>query len=177
MTETSWFALATASAVALTALVFARAALHKIWDFTSFTGFVADYGLLPERWVRPASATLVAAEVAVVLAMLVPPLQPAGALLGAALLLLYAGAMTAAMRAGRDRVECGCGGAPQPLSPTLVGRNALLAAIAGLGLFAEPSALDLAETSAALAGGFALFVFFLLADQILANAAFVRLRP
>lgn len=35
-------ALLSATAGAFTALVFARAAWHKIADFTAFTGFVSD---------------------------------------------------------------------------------------------------------------------------------------
>ncbi len=126
---------------------------------------------------KAASVALIVAEVAVVLSLLVPGFSALGGVLAAALLLLYAAAMAAAMRAGRPHVECGCGGAPQPLSATLIGRNAVLAAIACLAVLAEPAALDVGEVSAALAGGFALFVFYLLADQILANAAMVRLRP
>lgn len=177
MTAEPWFALVAATAVAVTALVFARAALHKLWDFTSFTGFVADYGLLPEPLVKPVSAALVAAELAVVASTLVPSAHAVAAALAVVLFAVYAGAMAAAMRAGRDRVECGCGGAPQPLSWTLVARNGVLAAVAALGLFSAPAALDAAEAAAVLASGFALWVAFLLADQILANAAFVRLRP
>ncbi|MCB1331100.1 MAG: hypothetical protein KDK28_17370, partial [Maritimibacter sp.] len=60
----SMLALALGSGVAL---IFLRAVYHKTSEFTEFTGFVADYRILPETLVRPASFGLVAAEAAVVL--------------------------------------------------------------------------------------------------------------
>lgn len=168
--------LAPATAVAFLALLFARAAIHKVFDFTAFTGFVADYRLVPDAMVRPLAALVAAAEVAVVLALILPGGQAAGALLAAALLLAYAGGMAVNLRRGRDRIECGCGGAPQPLGWLLVGRNLVLAAIAGAAAAVPLSIPGLAGTLVVTLGGLTCFAAYLLADQILANAAVIGAR-
>ena len=175
MLET-WAPLVSATATTFTGLLFARAAWHKLSDFTAFTGFVADYELVGPNRTYPAAVALVAAEVVVVLSMLLPGLHWLGAATAIGLLLLYAAGMAININLGRDRIECGCGGAVQPLSWTLVRRNGVLAAIAALGLLASPSSLSLGEASAALAGGFTLWVGYLLADQIMATTATMRLR-
>ncbi|WMT86641.1 hypothetical protein NO932_17340 [Pelagibacterium sp. 26DY04] len=163
------------TAGAFTALLFARAAWHKLSDFTEFTGFVADYELVPERLVRPVSAVIVAAETLVVLAFLVPGGAPVGALVAAALLLAYAGGMAINLNRGRDRIECGCGGAAQPLSWSLIARNGVLALFAATALLA-PIALDLEGAIAAIGAGFTLWLGFVAVEQLLANAALFSLK-
>lgn len=157
------------------ALLFARAAWHKLADFTEFTGFLADYQLVPEPMVRPISAGIVAAETAVVLAFLIPGGAPVGALIAIALLLGYALGMAINLRRGRDRIECGCGGAAQPLSWSLIGRNIAIAALASSALFA-PIALNLEGAIAAIGAGFTLWMGFIAVEQLLANAARLSLK-
>ncbi|MCC6983974.1 MAG: hypothetical protein IT535_11935 [Bauldia sp.] len=175
----SVLALLAATAGVFTALVFARAAWHKASDFTAFTGFVSDYQLVPESQVKAASYGLVAAEIAVVLALLVPGGQGIGALLAIALYALYAGAMAVNIRRGRTSIECGCGGAPNLLSPALLVRNGVLAAVAALVMLGGGGAgLSFGEAAVAVALGFLLWAGFLLAEQILSNAMRARaLRP
>lgn len=168
--------LLAATATAFIALLFARAAWHKLTDFTAFTGFVADYRIVPELLVQPVSAAIVAAEIASVVLLMVPPLHMLGALLAIALLLAYGAGMATNIMRGRDRIECGCGGAAQPLGWQLVVRNLVLAAVAGLGLAAAPFALTAGEAVTALVGGFTLWAGFVLSEQILANFAHARLR-
>ena len=168
--------LAPATAIAFIALLFARAASHKVFDFTAFTGFVADYRLVPEAMARPLATLVAAAEIAVVLALIVPGGQATGALLAAGLLLAYAGGMAVNLRRGRDRIECGCGGAPQPLGWALVGRNLVLAAIAGAAASLPLSVPGLAGTLVVTLGGLTCFAAYLLAEQILANAAVIGIR-
>ncbi|WP_225766131.1 MauE/DoxX family redox-associated membrane protein [Inquilinus sp. Marseille-Q2685] len=168
--------LAPATAIAFIALLFARAAIHKVFDFTAFTGFVADYRLVPEAMARPLAAVVAAAEVAVVLALIVPGGQAAGAGLAAALLLAYAAGMAVNLRRGRDRIECGCGGTPQPLGWPLAGRNLVLAAIAGAAAAVPLSVPGLAGTLVVTLGGLTVFAAYLLAEQILANAALIGAR-
>ena len=70
-------------------------------------------------------------------------------MLAAALLLTYAVAMAWHLAHGRV-LDCGCGGAPLPLSGWLVGRNAVLAALALLvALPAQARPLDLADWAVA----------------------------
>lgn len=171
-----WTSLVAASATAFTTLVFARAALHKLGDFTTFTGFVADYQVVPERQVAPVSMALAAAEVVVVAAAFLPGLQPLGMVVAIALYLLYAAVIGLNVARGRDRVECGCGGAAQPLSWTLVTRNFVLAAIAAIGLAGPISALGVAEALTAIVSGLTLFVGYQLVEQIMANFAQMRLK-
>lgn len=171
MTGADWLTLSAGGAVVFTALLFARALFHKVSDFTAFTGFVADYGLLPEARVMAASVLVVVAEGAIVAGLLVPGLAAAASVLAAAVLLGYAAAMASAVRAGRRWIECGCGGAAQPVGWPLVARNGVLAAIALVGAAGGPASLALGETVAVIVSGFALFVGYLLVEQILGNAA------
>ncbi|WP_181707343.1 MauE/DoxX family redox-associated membrane protein [Chthonobacter rhizosphaerae] len=168
--------LASGGAVVFTALLFARALVHKLSDVTAFSGFVADYGLLPEHFVRPATHALVAAEGLTLAALVVPALWPLGPVLAALMLLGYAAAIGGAVRMGRRWIECGCGGAVQPVSWTLVGRNVALAALALLGAAGSPFALDVGEAAAVIASGFTVFLGYLLVEQILGNAAYLKPR-
>ena len=167
-------ALLSATAAAFTALVFVRAAWHKLTDFTSFTGFVADYELLPPALVRPAAAALTATELAVPVAMLIPGGQMVGAVLAVVLLCLYAAAMGINILRGRTRIECGCGGAPNLLSPVLLVRNAVLAGVAAIPIAAGSGGLSFGGAAAAVFLGFLAWAFFILSEQVLANGIRAR---
>lgn len=168
--------LVAATATVFMALLFARAALHKLFDFTAFTGFLADYELVPENAVRPVAILIALVELAVILTAIVPTLHGVSAVLAAGLLLGYAAAMAINLRRGRDRIECGCGGAVQPLAWALVWRNAVLAALALVGAGSSASGFGVTESAASIIGGLTVFTAYLLADQILANVAFIRLK-
>ncbi len=168
--------LLSATAAVFTALIFARAAWHKLADFTEFTGFVADYRLLPDAQVKTASAALVAVEVAIPMLLLIPATQASGAVLAMLLFGLYALAMGINIARGRTSVECGCGGAPTLLSPVLLIRNAVLAGLAALVLVAAGSLqLSFGDAAAAVALGSMLWVTFLLSEQVLANGIRARM--
>ncbi len=157
--------------------LFASSALHKLRTFTRFTGFVAGYRLIPAPLVRPASAAMVTLEVAAVPALFLPSSPAAG--LPAALLLLYAGAMGVNLLRGRSNIDCGCGGAPMPLSPALVVRNLLLAAAMGWAAWLPRQAglpLDLHPGTLAAVLGFAvgLGLFYAAFNQLQANRATLR---
>jgi hypothetical protein len=118
------------------ALLFLAAAAHKLRDPGHFRAMVSDYRLLPARVVPPAATLLAGAEVAVAGALLAPPWRTAGQLGGAGLLLLYGGAIAINLGRGRRHIDCGCAGpaARRPISEWLVARNAVLAALALVGL-------------------------------------------
>lgn len=171
MTDGDWDALISATATAYTGLVFTHAAWHKLCDFGSFIGFVANYQIVP-ACVAPAIArVIVAAEVCVTLALIVPGQRDIGAYLAIAILLAYSGAMTANIVRGRKRVECGCGSAPQFLNWSLVLRNIVLSGIAALVLRTHAYGLSAGEVVIAMACGFTLWTVFVLIEQILGNAS------
>ncbi len=111
------------------AVLFAHAALAKALDRSLFMQHLAAYGLAGRR-LAMAVPTLPALE-AVTAVLLLTPWRAAGALLAGGLLLAYAAAMALHRARGRT-LDCGCGGAPLPVSWALVLRNLLLAMVAGV---------------------------------------------
>lgn len=110
------------------ALLFAGAALHKLFDRRRFDGIVLDYRLAPPRLALRIARLLPLLELLIAggLAIPWPPASPAAALLLAG----YGLAMAINLVRGRREIHCGCGGLPQRLSLWLVARNAVLAAAA-----------------------------------------------
>lgn len=153
------------------ALLFAGAAVHKARDRTRFAAILADYEILPARLAAPAGLGLIVGEAGVALALLVPATRAVGALLAAALLLLYGAAIAINLARGRRTIDCGCGGAAdQPLSEALLLRNGVLVVVAlvcSLGVRARPlvaiDGLTIALAVAALAS------FWHAAGQLYAN--------
>ena len=114
------------------ALLFVGAALHKLRDRAGFRAALAGYGLLPGGSLPAAASLLAAAELAIAAGLLVPGCGRTAALAAAGLLALYAGAMLAALAAGRRGIDCGCAGpaGSKPLGPALVASNGILVAAA-----------------------------------------------
>ena len=138
-----------------------HAAVAKLADRALFHQHLAAYGT-PEA-LQPALVwALPLAECAAALG-LVTGARPLAAMLAAALLALYGGAMAWHLTRGHA-LDCGCGGAPLPLSWALVGRNALLAAVAlAAALPADGRAIGLADfavSAAAVALGALLYAGF-----------------
>ncbi|MBP8310973.1 MAG: hypothetical protein KAY46_27095 [Burkholderiaceae bacterium] len=122
------------------ALVFASAAWHKLRDRDLFAMQLHAYRILPGRALVLGHA-LAPLEAAAAILLLLDGAHAWGGVLAAALLLLYAGAMALNLLRGRV-LDCGCGGAPQPLSWGLVVRNLAMAAMAlAAALPREPRAL------------------------------------
>lgn len=112
------------------ALLFASAALHKLRAPARFTEVLGAYrvvsaSLLRFAWLVPL------AELAVAAALLVAAARGAGALAGAVLLALYAGAIALNLARGRRDLACGCGGPDEarPIAPWMMVRNLALAAL------------------------------------------------
>jgi uncharacterized membrane protein YphA (DoxX/SURF4 family) len=111
------------------AVVLVRAAGAKLWAPVAFAEAIHGYALLP-AWPaleRAVAGGLLALEVTVGLALLVPSLGRGAALAGAAMLLLYTAAIVLNLARGRRDIDCGCAG---PLRRTslhewLVARNVL----------------------------------------------------
>ncbi|MGW8201948.1 MauE/DoxX family redox-associated membrane protein [Sphingomonas bisphenolicum] len=134
-------------------------------------GVIANYRLLPRRLIMPVARLLPVVEVATGAALLIG-LRPWPALLGIALLLLFAGAMAINIARGRGHIDCGCGhGALRhPIGWPLVVRNGALAALLALRLPVPPvfGAIDIAT---ALASGVAITLLCLLFQSLAALAA------
>jgi len=154
--------------------LFLRAAWHKAQAFWETTGFVADYSLLPAGREVSATRVLIGAEVLVIAMLMIPATRPFGAALAACLLLIYAFAMAWALRVGRRRIDCGCGGAPHFVSGLTVGRNLVLAAMACI--LALLPAGPLGGVAPALIGlglGLTTWTVYAVAERLLANAGHI----
>lgn len=167
--------LISASITAFLVLIFVRAAWHKLTGFTEFTGFVADYRLVPEPLVQPASIAIVAAELGMAALQLIPGGQVPGLLLAIVMLGTYAAGMAINIRRGRSFIECGCGGAVQPLGWPLVLRNLVLMTLGLIAIATAPFGLDLGGAATAIAAGFLFWLVFLLAEHVLTNFSTARL--
>lgn len=168
------FSLVIAVACALLLLL---AAWHKVAARDDFMTALADYRLLPEALLWPASVLLPGLEAALGLAWLAGRGPGVVALLTAALLAMYAAAIAINLWRGRVHISCGCGfgGAAredQPLSWWLVARNLLLGVAAALATL-PPASRDLGPYDwltlalALLAFG----VLFAGASQLMRNGA------
>lgn len=176
MMESSWPSLVAGVATAFTAILYARASLHKLFDLTAFSGFVEDYQLAPRTWSKAIALALALGETAIAAALVAPLTRPFGLVAGAALLALYGAAMAINIRRGRSYIECGCGGPVQLINGATLLRNGALALIALLGLVGPGDGLGAAEAFTAIAGGATLFIGFLLAEQMIANASHLKIR-
>jgi hypothetical protein len=145
-------------------LLFGVAAGHKLRDLPRFVATLADYHLLPGGLVPAGAAVVVAGELGVAVALVVPGLRGAGLLAAAVALLLYGGAIGVNLVRGRRHIDCGCAGPAvrRPISGWLVGRNALLAGVALAGLvpvrartLVWPDALTVLGATAVLAALYA----------------------
>jgi len=153
------------------ALLFVRAAIHKIGDRNRFRGILAAYGILPERTLTAAALAIVVLELAAAILLIMPEARPLGATLAVALLALYALAMAIALARGHDLMDCGCGESPEPVSWLLVARNAALVAVAASTATGLAGAgASAAENVTALAMAILLFVLWLAAQTMFSNA-------
>jgi Methylamine utilisation protein MauE len=169
-----WRPMAATAAVTFVSLLFTHAAFNKLMDWSAFTGYLADYRIIPDRASPYVSRLLIVGELLVPLT-LVSGHRRFGALLGIALLALYATSIAINLQRGRSHIECGCGGAGQPIAWSLVLRNALLSAIAGLALLTSSSPRVPNELMTAVLGGFCLWLSFMVIEQVVINAGHVRL--
>lgn len=166
--------LGATTACALLALLLARAALHKLGDRLRFEGVLADYALVPQSLLRPMVRIVPGIELACALALAVPPLRPLGALAAAGLLSGYGLAMAINLLRGRSEIDCGCGGAPEPLGWRLVARNLILVAAvlpAGGRLGGAP---DAGETMVAWGLALTALLIWGAVEQLAANAGRMR---
>lgn len=164
------------AAAATVALVLVLAALAKLKDLETFGHALAAYELLPERLLPAATRALPLLELAAGVLLLPLATRPLGAGLALVALGLATGAVVAALRAGRTRIACGCGG-DEGLTPSrgLVVRNTVLlvlAAAAALPAAARPTGW--LDAFAALAATLFAAGLYAAANQLLANQPRLR---
>lgn len=155
------------------ALLFGIAATHKLLAWRVFQQQVIDYKVLPRALGTPAAVAVPVLEILAAVGWLDAATRPAAALLSAALLAAYAGAMAWNLRQGRDTIDCGCGGGDgtQVIRWALVVRNVLLA-LAALPLMLspdltrEPGWIDWLSIDA---GALVLMGMYIALNQVLAN--------
>ncbi|MDR3159661.1 MAG: hypothetical protein LBU11_11810 [Zoogloeaceae bacterium] len=169
-------ALADIACLSFIALLFAQAAMHKLTDFPRFSGYVAEYKLLPESLRIPASAALIAAELLTVCLLVFPATKKFGATLACFLFLAYGVGIGINLARGRAQIECGCGGARQFLSSRLLLRNAVLMLFASVPAIVSVSVpTETLERIAGIAAGASLWMAYNLIDLLLANGGHMRI--
>ena len=114
------------------ALLFAAAACHKWRDLGDFAARLGAYRLLPGALASAAARGLALLETVLVVALPVPATRRGAGVAACLLLALYGGAIAVNLCRGRSRIDCGCSGGPQLLSPWMLLRNGLLALAAAL---------------------------------------------
>jgi methylamine utilization protein MauE len=150
--------------------LFVAGAVDKLKDVGAFERALAGYRLVPETFERAAAWAIAAVEVPIGIGAFAQ--QPAALLAAVALLAVYAAAIGVNLVRGRRFIDCGCGGAAQPLSGGLVVRNVALIAV-GMIALAAPSARSLSWVDAVtvIAGVFLCAAIYGAANQLLAARA------
>jgi hypothetical protein len=164
--------VAVGAVIGALALVVFAAALHKLTQPAAFAGALAAYRLLPPRAVAAAARLLPLAEAALGVGILLPLTRMSSLVALAALLALYAAAMAINLARGRRDIDCGCGGAVQPLSWGLVARNSVLVAAALLA--ARPTLARSMEWTDALTlvlGVLAFYALYVMTDELLRQSS------
>jgi len=156
-------------------LLFLSALWHKLADFQRFSGFVADYRLLPAAFAPFAAAGVATVEALTIALLALPATRPSGAVAAMTLLAVYAGAIAINAARGRTRLACGCGGADQRVGWALVVRNALLMLLALPAALFSPATQGAAQIAAGLAAGLLLWLFYHLSELLLANNGRIQL--
>jgi Methylamine utilisation protein MauE len=116
----------------LLVFIFARAVLHKLGDLSHFNAQLETYRLIPSLLVPAMSIFLILIEVFLAFSLLLSGWSYPS-FIAAALLALYAGAISINLVRGRDDLDCGCDGPSafaQRISWALVIRNCILAIFA-----------------------------------------------
>lgn len=149
------------------------AAAHKTRHYLAFQGILNQYRLLPEYLLPVAAPLIITLEAVIGLALLAPANvvpQAATGLMATLLLCLYTGAIAINLARGHTAIDCGCGGAPTPLSGWLLTRNGLLLGLAWAAATA-PASQAAPGPHHLLAAAMAVFLWcaYAIGNQLLAN--------
>ncbi|HEV7714837.1 MAG TPA: MauE/DoxX family redox-associated membrane protein [Steroidobacteraceae bacterium] len=154
------------------ALLFGSAAFLKLRSPSVFAVTLGEYEILPRSTVTVAGVLIGGLEVAVAAGLLWPATRVASAVAGAALLLLYAGAMGINLARGRRDLDCGCGVQPKTIGEWMLARNLLFAAALGVLLIpASTRALGIADFTTVAGGVLVAALLYASADMLLGRPA------
>jgi len=150
--------------------LFVAGGVGKLKDVAEFERSLAAYRIVPQSLERASAWSLAVVELAIGLGSLAQ--QPLALLAAGALLAVYAAAIAINLVRGRRFIDCGCGGAAQPLSGGIVARNIALLAVVAIAV-AEPSARPLAWVDAVsvVAGVLVCATIYAAVNQLLAARA------
>jgi hypothetical protein len=111
--------------------IFLQAGVQKLRHRVELGGVVANYRILPERWVAPFSFVLPWAELVLAILLWFGP-AAAGGVCASVLLTAFCVGVAINLARGRTHIDCGCfqSSLRQTLSPRILLRNATLLAIA-----------------------------------------------
>jgi hypothetical protein len=154
-------ALLTESLALLIAMVFAAAALSKLWAWRELPGVVHNFRLLPSVLVVPVALVLPPLEIAIAAGLLMPGARSPAAACAALLFVVFAAALAMNLHRGRRQIDCGCfrSDLKQPISLAVVLRNLLLA-VAALPLIPAGAMMRLSPPAWAVAASGAATLFF-----------------
>ncbi|MFV0275634.1 MAG: MauE/DoxX family redox-associated membrane protein [Parahaliea sp.] len=153
------------------AWLFGLSAWHKWSDLSFYGALVANY--LGSPVPRSLVALLAAGEGALAVLLLLPATRALGLACAAGLLFAYALMMGSKLLQGRRDLRCGCAGpaAELTLSPALVLRNLICAALCLGAIAVVPAPLGMVSTLAlALSVACFLVLLYLCCEQLLDNA-------
>lgn len=153
-------------------VVLLAGAWQKLREPEVFAAALDNYRLLPDALVPIVARLLPLVELAAGLLLLFPATVVYGGMLSLALLQLVTAAVIANLMRGHTDIDCGCGGlSQQPLSWGLVGRNAVLVAMAILAMH-DDAGRDFVWIDYLTLLGVVLAVLglYVSANQIMANA-------
>jgi len=166
------------SAAAVVGAVLLIGAVEKLREPESWRDALDNYRLLPRAALPPFARVLPLLEILAGALLLPLATRHAGALLALALLAMFTAAIAINLLRGRDRIDCGCGGAHTPLSTAVVLRNVVLM---GLALAASAPLLGRATVwldfvASGLATLFLLGLYFLANSMLGRQAQLLDLR-
>jgi len=156
-------------------LLFLRAMLHKLDDIDRFSGFLSNYQLLPQAWIQQAAYIIIGLEAVIIIMLMMPALNWAGAFMAMSLLMIYAIAMLINLIRGHNQIDCGCGGPAMHLSYGLILRNALIAMMALPSVLLPNTQLALVDTGVAVMCGAILCLLYSVGEQLIANLNHARM--
>jgi uncharacterized membrane protein YphA (DoxX/SURF4 family) len=156
----------------LVAFVFARAATHKVMDYSRHVAIVADYQVMPAWFVPLLAPLVIVLEFAAAVLVLLPATRSMGLILAIGLLLAYLCSISLNLLRGRTSIDCGCGWGSQghQINGWLVVRNLVMIAIALAALLpATNRSLQLADWVLVALAGAAVIGLYSISELLISN--------